>query len=62
MVEHAPILTEQPTLAVQLSTEPAGYWRVVWRRFKQHRVAYVGLFLFLKFLLAVIVGPSLVYY
>ena len=44
------------------STEPAGYWSVVWRRFKQHRVAYVGFFFFVTLLLAVIVGPSLVSY
>src|SRR4249920_3701535 len=42
------------------ATEPAGYWRVVWRRFKEHRVAYVVFFLTL--LLAVIVGPYLVPY
>jgi len=44
------------------SAEPAGYWLVVWRRFKQHRVAYVGLFFFVTLLLAVIAGPSLVAY
>ena len=36
-----------------------GYWQVVWRRFRQHRVAYVGLFFFLTLLLLVIVGPFL---
>lgn len=44
------------------SAEPAGYWRIVWRRFKQHRVAYVGFFFFMVLLLAVIVGPYLVPY
>ena len=44
------------------NSEPAGYWRVVWRRFKQHRVAYVGSFFFVTLLLAVIVGPYLVPY
>ena len=44
------------------SAEPAGYWRIVWRRFKQHRVAYVGFFFFMILLLAVIVGPYLVPY
>lgn len=42
--------------------EPAGYWRVVWRRFKQHRVAYIGFFFFVILLLAVITGPYLVPY
>ena len=41
---------------------PAGYWRIVWRRFKQHRVAYVGFFFFMILLLAVIVGPYLAPY
>ena len=36
-----------------------GYWQVVWSRFRQHRVAYVGLFFFLTLLLLVIVGPYL---
>jgi len=36
-----------------------GYWQVVWRRFRQHRVAYVGLFFFLTLLLLVIGGPYL---
>ena len=44
------------------STDPAGYWRVVWRRFKQHRVAYIGFFFFVTLLLAVIAGPYLVPY
>ena len=29
----------------------AGYWRVVWRRFKRHRVAYAGSFFFLFLLI-----------
>ena len=62
MIDHAPILTEPPLLAVPLTREPAGYWRVVWRRFKQHRVAYVGFFFFVILLVAVIVGPYLVPY
>src|SRR6187401_999829 len=62
MIDHAPILTEPPLLAVPLTPEPAGYWRVVWRRFKQHRVAYVGFFFFVILLVAVIVGPYLVPY
>jgi ABC-type dipeptide/oligopeptide/nickel transport system permease subunit len=39
-----------------------GYWLVVWRRFKQHRVAYAGFFFFVLLLVAVIVGPHLVPY
>jgi ABC-type dipeptide/oligopeptide/nickel transport system permease subunit len=39
-----------------------GYWQVVWRRFRQHRVAYVGLFFFLTLLLLVIGGPYLFSY
>lgn len=39
-----------------------GYWHAVWKRFKQHRVAYVGLFFFLALLLLVILGPLLVRY
>jgi oligopeptide transport system permease protein len=62
MIDHAPIVTEPPLLAVPLTPEPAGYWRVVWRRFKQHRVAYVGFFFFVMLLVAVIVGPYLVPY
>jgi ABC-type dipeptide/oligopeptide/nickel transport system permease subunit len=44
------------------TTAHAGYWSVVWRRFKQHRVAYVGFFFFVLLLLAVIVGPYLAPY
>jgi ABC-type dipeptide/oligopeptide/nickel transport system permease subunit len=35
----------------------SGYWRIVWRRFKQHRVAYAGFFFFVFLLVLVIVGP-----
>jgi ABC-type dipeptide/oligopeptide/nickel transport system permease subunit len=44
------------------TTAHAGYWRVVWRRFKQHRVAFVGFFFFVLLLVAVIVGPYLAPY
>ncbi len=37
-----------------------GYWRLVWRRFKQHRVAYVGVYFFALLLLMVVSGPHLV--
>jgi ABC-type dipeptide/oligopeptide/nickel transport system permease subunit len=39
-----------------------GYWRVVWRRFRRHRVAYVGFFFFVFLLLLVIFGPLVVPY
>jgi ABC-type antimicrobial peptide transport system permease subunit len=41
---------------------PIGNWRIVWRRFKQHRVAYVGFFFFVFLLILVIAGPHLVPY
>jgi ABC-type dipeptide/oligopeptide/nickel transport system permease subunit len=44
------------------TTAHAGYWRVVWRRFKQHRVAFVGFFFFVLLIIAVIVGPYLAPY
>src|ERR1051325_1221525 len=40
----------------------AGYWRVVWQRFKRHRIAYVGSFFFAFLLFLVIVGPYMVPY
>jgi len=45
------IKAELPTV----STAHAGYWLVVWRRFKQHRVAYVGFFFFVLLLVAVVI-------
>ena len=39
-----------------------GYWRIVWRRFKRHRVAYVGFFFFVFLLLLAILGPHVVPY
>ena len=47
---------------VGLPAHQAGYWRVVWRRFKQHRVAYFGFFFFLFLLVLVIAGPHLAPY
>ena len=32
-------------------------WRIIWRRFKKHRIAYVGFFFFIALLLLVTVGP-----
>jgi peptide/nickel transport system permease protein len=47
---------------IDLPAPQIGYWRVVWRRFKRHRVAYVGFFFFVLLLAAVIVGPYLAPY
>lgn len=47
---------------MRLSGHQMGYWRIVWRRFKQHRVAYAGLFFFVALLLLVLFGPHLVPY
>jgi ABC-type dipeptide/oligopeptide/nickel transport system permease subunit len=41
---------------VQSEKQP-GYWRIVWRRFKEHRVAYAGFFFFVFLLLLVVFGP-----
>jgi len=62
MVDQAPILTDPSSLALHAGEQPPGYWRLVWRRFRRHRVAYVGLFFFVTLLSAVIVGPYLVPY
>jgi ABC-type dipeptide/oligopeptide/nickel transport system permease subunit len=61
MLDQAPILTEASSLALHASDQ-ASYWRIVWRRFRQHRVACVGLVFFVTLLAAVIVGPYLVPY
>ena len=61
MLDQAPILTEPSSLALH-ANDQASYWRIVWRRFRQHRVACVGLVLFVTLLVAVIVGPYLVPY
>jgi ABC-type dipeptide/oligopeptide/nickel transport system permease subunit len=44
------------------SERQRGYWRVVWRRFKQHRIAYVGFFFFVLLLFLVVAGPYMVPY
>ncbi|HWH79197.1 MAG TPA: ABC transporter permease [Candidatus Binatus sp.] len=62
MVDQAPILIDPSSLALHAGEQPPGYWRLVWRRFRRHRVAYVGLFFFVTLLSAVIVGPYLVPY
>jgi ABC-type dipeptide/oligopeptide/nickel transport system permease subunit len=60
----------QPVIAAEAggyAAVPAGSaqtanWRIVWRRFKQHRIAYVGFFLFLTMLILVIAGPHIAPY
>ena len=47
---------------MNLTEHQEGYWRIVWRRFKRHSVAYVGFFFFVFLLLLVILGPHLVPY
>ena len=47
---------------MNLTEHQEGYWRIVWRRFKRHRVAYVGFFFFVFLLLLVILGPYVVTY
>jgi ABC-type dipeptide/oligopeptide/nickel transport system permease subunit len=47
---------------MNLTAHQEGYWRIVWRRFKRHRVAYVGFFFFVFLLLLVILGPHVVPY
>jgi ABC-type dipeptide/oligopeptide/nickel transport system permease subunit len=53
-------LDTKSKLTAPVPVSQKGYWRLVWRRFKQHRVAYVGLIFFLSLILLVIVGPHLV--
>jgi ABC-type dipeptide/oligopeptide/nickel transport system permease subunit len=48
--------------ASSLPPADAGYWRIVWRRFKRHRVAYAGSFFFAFLLFLVIAGPYMVPY
>jgi ABC-type dipeptide/oligopeptide/nickel transport system permease subunit len=47
---------------MNLTAHQEGYWRIVWRRFKRHRVAYVGFFFFVFLLLLTILGPHVVPY
>ena len=47
---------------IDLPTAQIGYWRVVWGRFKRHRVAYAGFFFFLTLLFLVVTGPYMVPY
>lgn len=57
--------TQEFAIKVDASSLPqadAGYWRIVWRRFKRHRVAYAGSFFFAFLLFLVIAGPYMVPY
>ena len=47
---------------IELTDAQLGYSRIVWRRFKRHRVAYAGFFCFIALLSLVVVGPYLVPY
>ena len=47
---------------MNLADHQEGYWRIVWRRFKRHRVAHVGCFFFVFLLLLVILAPDVVPY
>lgn len=40
----------------------ASNWRLTWRRFKKHRIAYVGFFFFVALLVLVTIGPYVVPY
>lgn len=62
MTDQVSSLTDKQPLLAQAVEPPPGYWRDVWRRFKQHRVAYVGLFFFLLLVFLVIAGPHMVPY
>jgi ABC-type dipeptide/oligopeptide/nickel transport system permease subunit len=57
-----PALAAAAADGVDAPIVPAANWRIVWRRFKQHRIAYIGFFLFLIMLLLVILGPAIVPY
>ena len=48
--------------AAPAPTLTSGYWRVVWKRFKRHRIAYVGFFFFVFLLFLVIAGPYMAPY
>ena len=62
MPDQAPSLTDSQALLAHAVEQHPSYWRVVWRRFKQHRVAYVGFFFFMFLLFLVIAGPYMVPY
>jgi len=50
------------TELTSITERQEGYWRIVWRRFKRHRVAYVGFFFFVFLLVLVLFGPHVVPY
>ena len=60
MTDQSPVIIANQSIAADAIEQHPGYWRVVWRRFKQHRVAYVGFLFFMFLLLLVITGPYMV--
>jgi peptide/nickel transport system permease protein len=48
--------------AVRPGSAQIANWRIVWRRFKQHRIAYIGFFLFVAMLILVTAGPHIAPY
>ena len=62
MADQAHSLTDSRAVLAHDGKPHPSYWRAVWRRFKQHRVAYVGFFFFMFLLLLVIAGPSMAPY
>jgi ABC-type dipeptide/oligopeptide/nickel transport system permease subunit len=61
-MDPAPALAAAAADGVDAPIVQTANWRIVWRRFKQHRIAYIGFFLFLVMLLLVILGPAIVPY
>src|SRR5262245_10658425 len=62
MADKAHSLVDNHALLVQSAETHPGYWRVVWRRFRRHRVAYIGFFFFLFLLFLVVAGPYMAPY
>lgn len=62
MPDKATSLTDGQALLAHAVESPPSYWRAVWRRFKQHRVAFVGFFFFMFLLFLVIAGPYMAPY
>ena len=62
MTNQAPNITASQSIEPGVVKQQPGYWRVVWRRFRQHRVAYVGFFFFVFLLFLVVAGPHMVPY
>ena len=62
MTNQAPNLAASQSIETGAVKQQPGYWRVVWRRFRQHRVAYAGFFFFILLLFLVVAGPQMVPY